>query len=77
MSFESVAEFFVQSAEVKAMYGANANNKTVLTKIYEFALHRQPDNVGFVWCLDVLASRKPALAPCWPASAKAMKTMPK
>lgn len=60
-SLESVAVEFTKSAEFTKMYGANASNKEMLTKIYEYALHRQPDNDGFAWWLDVLDTKKASL----------------
>lgn len=61
VSLESVAESFTQSREFATMYGANASNTVLLTKIYEFALHRMPDKEGFAWWLDILDNHKASL----------------
>jgi hypothetical protein len=43
------------------MYGAAPSNKDLLTKVYEYALHRKPDNDGFLWWLDVMDNQKASL----------------
>jgi uncharacterized delta-60 repeat protein len=61
VGMESVAETFTHSVEFTAMYGANASNSVLLTKIYQYALHRSPDKDGFDWWLDVLENHKASL----------------
>ncbi|WP_374586731.1 DUF4214 domain-containing protein [Pseudoduganella sp.] len=61
LSMESVALEFTRSAEFARMYGSSTSNKDLLTRIYEYALHRQPDNDGFAWWLDVLDQQKASL----------------
>ena len=61
VSLESVAESFTQSKDFTTMYGAGASNTTLLTKIYEYALHRTPDKDGFAFWLDVLDNHKAGL----------------
>lgn len=61
ISMESVALEFTKSAEFAKMYGVNVSNKEMLTKIYDYALHRLPDNDGFAWWLDVLDNKKASL----------------
>jgi uncharacterized delta-60 repeat protein len=60
-SMEAVALSFTQSAEFAKMYGAAPSNKDLLTKVYEYALHRKPDNEGFLWWLDVMDHQKASL----------------
>ncbi|WP_374586698.1 DUF4214 domain-containing protein, partial [Pseudoduganella sp.] len=60
-TMESVALEFTKSAEFAKMYGVNVSNREMLTKIYDYALHRQPDNDGFAWWLDVLDNKKASL----------------
>lgn len=61
VSMESVAESFIKSDEFTRMYGANATNTDLLTKIYQYALHRTPDKDGFAFWLDVLDNHKASL----------------
>jgi uncharacterized delta-60 repeat protein len=49
MSRDKVAQFFVESPEFKAMYGAAPTNAHYVTKFYENVLHRAPDAEGFAF----------------------------
>ncbi|UGQ48028.1 DUF4214 domain-containing protein [Massilia endophytica] len=46
-SLESIANAFITSAEFTRLYGDAADAKTILTKLYQYALHREPDAAGF------------------------------
>ncbi|MFZ6812927.1 DUF4214 domain-containing protein [Undibacterium sp. Rencai35W] len=53
-SLTSVATGFMQSAEFKAIYGANPSNTVLVTNFYHNVLHREPDQGGLnFWVNDL------------------------
>lgn len=54
LSLHDVAQGFVDSQEFKTLYGANASNRDILTKMYDNVLHRAPDPAGFDFYLGLL-----------------------
>ena len=54
MDVEEVAARFIDSPEFRAVYGANADNATFLTRLYENVLDRTPDGDGYAWWLKEL-----------------------
>lgn len=47
----------MESAEFKAMYGANPNNTTLVTRFYANVLHRTPDQAGYDYWLGQLNTK--------------------
>jgi serralysin len=53
-SLTNVAEGFINSNEFRAMYGANPNNDTFVTLLYQHVLGRTPDQGGYdFWINDL------------------------
>lgn len=46
MRQDEVASRFIDSDEFRSLYGNNPSNRDFITKLYEFALHRTPDQGG-------------------------------
>jgi Ca2+-binding RTX toxin-like protein len=53
-SLVSIAQGFVNSAEFKALYGANPTNTSMVSTMYTNVLHRAPDNAGIAFWVSVL-----------------------
>jgi uncharacterized delta-60 repeat protein len=49
MSLNEIAVFFTQGTEFKSLYGAAPSHGDLITKLYQFALHRAPDADGFAF----------------------------
>jgi hypothetical protein len=49
-----VAAGFMESAEYKALYGANPTNEDFVTKLYTNILHRAPDAGGYAYWVNAL-----------------------
>ena len=47
---------FIDSDEFKASYSTNLSNGEFLTKVDNNVLGRDPDSVGYDWCVDQLAN---------------------
>ena len=58
-SIQQVAAGFVSSAEFISVYGANASNASIVTKMYNNVLHRAPEQGGFDFWVDVLNRGNP------------------
>ena len=54
LSLKGVAGGFVESAEFKALYGANPTSSEIVTKLYDNVLHRPGDSGGFNFWLGIL-----------------------
>ena len=54
MSLDRVAYAFVQSAEFGALYGANVDNATLVTNLYQNVLHRAPEAAGLAFWKGLL-----------------------
>lgn len=57
LALHDVAQGFVDSNEFKTLYGANASNRDILTKMYDNVLHRAPDQGGFDFYLKLLDAK--------------------
>jgi serralysin len=53
-SLNAVANFFIDSAEFKALYGATSTDTVYVTGIYKNVLHRAPDAEGLKFWLDAI-----------------------
>jgi predicted Zn-dependent protease len=63
-SLLEIAHSFLQSEEFATRYGTNNSNEAFVTRLYELALHRQPDADGFAFhvaCLEQGISREQVL----------------
>jgi serralysin len=58
-SIQQVAAGFVSSAEFINVYGANASNASIITKMYNNVLHRAPEQGGFDFWVNVLNQGHP------------------
>jgi hypothetical protein len=56
MSLQQVSAGFVNSAEFTSVYGAIPTNAEVVTRLYQNALHRAPEQAGFDHWLNQLQS---------------------
>lgn len=61
-SLASVASAFIGSAEFKALYGARASNRAIVTELYENVLNRAPDQAGVDHWVNVLDKGTASLA---------------
>jgi hypothetical protein len=61
-SLKSVADGFVQSAEFKAVYGANPTSADIVAKIYENVLHRPGEKAGIDFWASVLDGKSATVA---------------
>jgi hypothetical protein len=58
-SLKQVATAFINSAEFKALYGANPTNAQLVTLLYNNVLHRDPDQGGFNYWMNQLNNGMP------------------
>ena len=58
-SLQQIAAGFVSSAEFINLYGANASNESIVTKLYNNVLHRAPEQSGFEFWVGVLNRGNP------------------
>ena len=56
VSLNAVAQGFVNSAEFKALYGANPTNAQIVTRFYDNVLGRAAESGGYNYWLGVLDS---------------------
>ena len=56
-SLKGVAGGFVESAEFKAVYGANPTNAEIVTRLYDNVLHRPGESGGYNFWLGILDRR--------------------
>lgn len=56
-SLAAVAASFTTSAEFQQMYGAHPDNRTLLVRLYQNVLHREPDKAGLDYWLSVLDNK--------------------
>lgn len=54
MDLLEVSSRFIDSAEFRALYGANPSNADFLTKVYSNVLGRAPDASGYAWWLNAM-----------------------
>lgn len=50
----SIAQGFIDSPEFKTLYGTNATNAQIVSKMYDNVLHRTPDQAGYDFWVGVL-----------------------
>ncbi len=66
LSLEAVAAGFIGSDEFRGLYGANSTTGEFITKLYNNALHRVPEQYGYDWWVGAVNSgamtRESALA---------------
>lgn len=58
-SIKDMANGFISSAEFINLYGANATNESIVTKLYSNVLHRAPDQGGYDFWVSVLNQGNP------------------
>lgn len=61
-SAEAIAASFINSAEFKELYGANASNTEIVKKLYQNVLRREGDAEGMAYWLSLLDSKKLTVA---------------
>ncbi|WP_396189470.1 DUF4214 domain-containing protein [Flavobacterium sp.] len=54
IGLNTVAQGFINSAEFKAMYGANATDEHFVSLLYKHVLHRVPEGEGYQFWVDGL-----------------------
>uniref|UniRef100_UPI0037C0EC32 DUF4214 domain-containing protein n=1 Tax=Flavobacterium sp. TaxID=239 RepID=UPI0037C0EC32 len=54
VNLTTAAQGFINSAEFKVMYGANATDEHFVTLLYNHVLHRAPEGAGYQFWLDSL-----------------------
>ncbi|MGO4376705.1 DUF4214 domain-containing protein [Pseudoduganella sp. RAF53_2] len=62
MSLESVANGFVNSPEFRSIYGTNPSNTAIITHFYENVLHREPEQAGLDYWVNILNNKQASLA---------------
>lgn len=62
LTLRNVADGFVNSAEFKALYGANPTNAEIVAKFYSNVLHRPAEMDGFNFWVNVLNTRAETIA---------------
>ncbi len=62
LSVFDVAATFVWSQEFKDLYGINPSNAEVVTRLYQNILHREPEQAGYLYWLDILDSGKASVS---------------
>lgn len=55
-SLADAATGFTNSPEFKALYGVAPNHPELITRLYNNALHRNPEQAGFDWWMNEMAS---------------------
>lgn len=58
MDLIEVSARFLDSAEFRGLYGADADNGVFITALYANVLHRSPDEAGYSWWLQQLDSNQ-------------------
>ncbi|MBY0238052.1 MAG: YHYH protein [Burkholderiaceae bacterium] len=54
ISMNAVSASFIASAEFKSLFGANPTNSELVTAFYRNVLHRDPEQAGYAYWLNVL-----------------------
>lgn len=55
-TLQQVAGGFIGSAEFRTLYGANPSTDQFITKLYNNVLHRTPEQAGYDWWVNAVAS---------------------
>ncbi|MBZ2208923.1 DUF4214 domain-containing protein [Massilia soli] len=62
MSLADISAAFTTAPEFRDLYGAAPSNSSALTKFYQNVLHREPEQAGFDYWLDVMNNKGGALS---------------
>lgn len=54
ISMNAVSASFIASAEFKSLFGANPTNSELVTAFYRNVLHRDPEQAGYAYWLNIL-----------------------
>lgn len=58
MDLRQLASNFMVSPEFSALYGTNLSNAGLITQLYRNVLHREPEQAGFDFWMDILGTGK-------------------